>query len=162
MAKDKDNIAENEELKKGRSEDGLAKVRSLFGSSAASGSEGPSHAAQARAFIDQGTKVQGLISFSEPAVIEGVVEGEVIAKTELYISEAAVLSSKVQGQTIVVKGKVNGDIEAVNLRLLAPAVISGNISAQKLSVEEGVMIEGQCLVSTGKSASNKTAEAQSS
>ena len=104
------------------------------------------------AFLGQGTKVVGNLSFSGQVELDGNVEGEINAQDKLTIGESAVIKAKVIGVEIIVKGTVHGDIHASKrLSLLRPAKIIGNIVSSNLSIEEGVVFEGQCSMSAASS-----------
>lgn len=97
------------------------------------------------AFLGQGTRVSGKISFDGPARIEGQVEGEVVASASLEIGEPALLNAQVTGETIVIRGKVTGDISASRkLEIRAPGKLFGNVTTPSLVIEEGVVFEGHC------------------
>ncbi|MCB0333671.1 MAG: polymer-forming cytoskeletal protein [Bdellovibrionales bacterium] len=97
------------------------------------------------AFLGQGSKVVGNLTFNGPVELDGYVEGEIHSKSRLEIGQAAVVNAKVNGTEIVVRGTINGDIEATErLALLKPAKVVGNITSNNLSIEEGVIFEGTC------------------
>jgi len=109
------------------------------------------------AFLGQGSKVVGTLTFSGPVEIDGYVEGELNAD-KLIVGEAAVINAKINGAEITVKGNVTGDITATKrLTLQKPAKVVGNITSNNLSIEEGVIFEGQCSMasSSQKSGSNR-------
>ena len=96
------------------------------------------------AFLGQGTKVSGTLNFDGPVELDGFVEGEIVTNEKLTIGENAVINAKISGSEIVVLGTVNGDISASKLLALKkPAKLVGNISCSNLSIEEGVVFEGQ-------------------
>ncbi|MEZ4753727.1 MAG: polymer-forming cytoskeletal protein [Bdellovibrionota bacterium] len=106
------------------------------------------------AFLGKGSKVNGKISFDGPASIDGNVEGEIEAKNKLTIGEAANIKATVRGAEIIIRGTVQGDVIAsTKLSLQKPARVSGNISGPAISIEEGVVFEGNCKMSdTAKTA----------
>lgn len=109
-------------------------------------------------FLGKGSKITGTLSFSGAADIEGVVEGEILSQDRLTIGETAVVNARINGAEIVVKGQVTGDIVASRrLSLRKPARVIGNISCAVLSVEEGVVLEGKCTMTSAKSAEVKPA-----
>ena len=116
----------------------------------ASGSVGavtqPAQAAsRGSAFLGQGSKVVGTLNFSGPVELDGFIEGELNAQDKLVVGESAVVNARINGSEILVKGTVNGDISASKrLILQRPAKVTGNISSLSLSIEEGVVFEGQC------------------
>lgn len=111
---------------------------------------------RADAFLGQGSKVTGTLSFTGPVELDGHVEGEINAKETLTIGKSATINARISGSEILVHGTVNGDIIASRrLALRKPARVTGNISAPSLSVEEGVIFEGKCAMSSSAAASNE-------
>ncbi len=99
----------------------------------------------AKAFLGKGSKVVGQLNFDGSAEIEGELEGEIVSQAQLVIGRSAKVKAKIHGQEVIVLGTVEGDIHAAKrLSLKQPARITGNISAPVLSVEEGVMFQGNC------------------
>jgi len=102
-------------------------------------------AATVTAFLGQGTRIAGRIAFEGPARIEGQVEGEIVASETLWIGEAAVVNAQVGGATVIIHGKVTGDITASKrLEIRAPGRLYGNVTTPSLVIEEGVIFEGHC------------------
>lgn len=105
------------------------------------------------AFLGQGSKVVGTLNFSGPVELDGYIEGELNAD-KLTIGESAVINAKINGAEIIVKGTVNGDIVATKRLLLQkPAKVVGNITSTNLSIEEGVLFEGQCSMNSAQTKS---------
>ncbi|MDD5217666.1 MAG: polymer-forming cytoskeletal protein [Candidatus Omnitrophica bacterium] len=96
--------------------------------------------------LDVDASMQGTITFKDPVNlrINGSFEGKLITRGNLTIGENAKVKAGIQGDRIIVAGKVDGDINAaVSLSVIAPAVIHGNIVTPRLSVTEGAVMEGQ-------------------
>jgi cytoskeletal protein CcmA (bactofilin family) len=112
--------------------------------------------AQASAFLGRGTRVSGKIAFEGPARIEGQVEGEVVASESLLVGETAVLNAQISGGTVVIHGKVTGDINATKrLEIRAPGRVYGNVTTPSLVIEEGVVFEGHCSMGAAENRGNK-------
>ncbi|MFA5142859.1 MAG: polymer-forming cytoskeletal protein [Candidatus Omnitrophota bacterium] len=97
--------------------------------------------------LDVDASMQGSLSFKDPVNlrINGRFEGVLNAKGNLMIGENASVSADITGESIVVAGKVNGNITAQKeLKLIAPACVVGDINTPLLSVAEGAILEGQC------------------
>jgi cytoskeletal protein CcmA (bactofilin family) len=108
--------------------------------------ESPSaHAGSSAAgYLDHGTKISGKLRFDGPARIDGTIDGEVDGK-EITIGESAVVTAQIRADSIVVCGKVKGEITATQKIEIHPtAKIVGNITAPKLIIHEGAIFEGQC------------------
>ena len=102
-------------------------------------------AATVTAFLGQGTRLTGKVAFEGPARIEGQVEGEIVASETLWIGESAVLNAQIAGATVIIHGKVTGDITASRrLEIRAPGRLYGNVTTPSLVIEEGVLFEGHC------------------
>lgn len=104
-------------------------------------------AGAASAFLGKGTRVVGKLSFEGPARIEGTVEGEISAQDTLTIGESAVVKAQITGSTVVIQGRVTGDVSArKRLEVRAPGRLLGNIATPSLVIHEGVVFEGQCTM----------------
>ncbi|TMA35432.1 MAG: polymer-forming cytoskeletal protein, partial [Deltaproteobacteria bacterium] len=63
----------------------------------------------------------------------------------LTIGEGAVVKATIAGATIVIEGRVTGDVTAHHrVELRASSRVQGNITAPSLIVHEGAFFEGQC------------------
>ena len=95
-------------------------------------------------YLDRGTKISGKVHFEGPARIDGTIDGEIDGK-EITIGDSAVVTAQVRADSIVVCGKVKGEITATQKIEIHPtAKIVGNIAAPKLIIHEGAIFEGQC------------------
>lgn len=102
---------------------------------------------EARAYLDQGSKVSGKLSFEGPARIDGQVDGEITAKDGIMIGESAVVTAQIKAASIIVAGKVSGDITASQRIEIRPsAKVVGNLTAPVLVVHEGAVFEGHCAM----------------
>ena len=105
----------------------------------------PGDTSRETAFLGKGTRLSGKISFEGTARIEGQIEGEIIANDTLLIGESALVNAQISGGTIVIHGKVTGDITASKkLEIRAPGRLYGNVTTPSLVIEEGVVLEGHC------------------
>ncbi len=95
--------------------------------------------------LDVDASMQGSLVFKDPVNlrINGRFEGTLNTKGSLMISENAVVSADITGESIVIAGKVNGNVTAVkDLKLIAPACVVGDIRTGLLSIAEGAIFEG--------------------
>ncbi|HTL46704.1 MAG TPA: polymer-forming cytoskeletal protein [Verrucomicrobiae bacterium] len=108
--------------------------------------------------LDVDASMQGTIAFKDPVNlrINGSFEGKLDTRGNLTIGENAKVKANIDGDKIIIAGKVTGDINATqSVSVISPAVIKGNISTPRLSVTEGAIIEGQLSMLNG----NPTGEA---
>ncbi len=107
--------------------------------------------AEITAFLGKGTEFKGVLSFGGTIRVDGKVEGEVVSKDTLIGGDEAFLQGEVTVGTLILSGKVVGNINASQkVHLLAPAVIEGNIRTPKLIIEEGVTFDGKCEMASQK------------
>lgn len=100
---------------------------------------------QPQAYLDRGSKVSGKLSFEGAAKIDGEVDGEIHGKDGLTIGESAVITAQIRATSVIVSGKVSGDITATQrIEIRASAKVNGNIAAPVLIVQEGALFEGHC------------------
>ncbi len=96
--------------------------------------------------LDVDASMQGTIAFKDPVNlrINGSFEGKLDTRGNLTIGENAKVKATIQGDRIIVVGKVTGDITATHsVSVIAPAMIQGNIVTPRLNVTEGAILEGQ-------------------
>jgi cytoskeletal protein CcmA (bactofilin family) len=96
--------------------------------------------------LDVDASMQGTIAFKDPVNlrINGSFEGKLDTRGNLTIGENAKVKAMINGDNIIVAGKITGDIHATqSLSVIAPAVIQGNITTPRLSVTDGAVLEGQ-------------------
>jgi excisionase family DNA binding protein len=102
---------------------------------------------EAERVLDVDASMQGTLIFKDPVNlrINGRFEGTLNTKGNLMIGEHAVVNADVTGETIMIAGKVNGNVTALKeLKLISPASVVGDIRTPLLSVAEGAMLEGNC------------------
>ena len=119
----------------------------------APGGEPAARAAAAQAHLGKGSRVEGKLTFEGSVQIDGQVEGEIEAQDSVIIGETAVVNAQISAGTIVVKGKVTGDIVArKRVELCAPAKLTGNLTTPSVVIHEGVVFEGHCSMGGGAEA----------
>ena len=97
--------------------------------------------------IEINAQMQGSLIFKDPVNlnINGNFTGTLETKGTLTIGHAAHVEANINGDNIVVAGKVKGDIAAHKMLVLLPtAMLRGNISTPKLNIVEGAMFQGNC------------------
>jgi cytoskeletal protein CcmA (bactofilin family) len=104
------------------------------------------------AYMGKGSRVSGKLNFDGTVRVDGQVEGEISAQDTLIVGETAVVTAQISGSTVIIKGKVTGDISArKRVELRAPGKLYGDIVTPSLVIHEGVVFEGHCSMSAGES-----------
>lgn len=107
--------------------------------------------------LGKGSRVDGKLTFEGSVRIDGQVEGEIQAQETVIIGESAVISAQIIANTIIIKGKISGDVTArKRVELKAPAKLLGNISTPSLVIQEGVVFEGHCSMGGADSKAEKS------
>lgn len=105
------------------------------------------------AFLGKGTRVTGKLTLEGPGRIDGQFEGEISARDALTIGEHAVVNARLDGTSIVVHGRVTGDITArTRVELRATSKVVGNIKSPSLVIHEGAFFEGSCSMGGAEAA----------
>ncbi|MDT8438414.1 MAG: polymer-forming cytoskeletal protein [Wenzhouxiangellaceae bacterium] len=96
------------------------------------------------AVIGATVQIDGRITADEDLRVEGKVKGTITLKNNtLTIGSQGQVDAEVHAHTILVEGRVNGDLyaaERINIR--ASARIEGNLLAPRMSLEEGARFRG--------------------
>ena len=87
--------------------------------------------------------VDGTIVCGEDLTILGKVEGTIRAKGTLVIAKEADVRATIDGQRVIVHGKVDGNVHGAEKVVLgATAALTGNIEAPALEMTEGAFLKG--------------------
>lgn len=95
--------------------------------------------------LDVDASMQGTLIFKDYVNlrINGTFEGVLHTKGNLMIGENAVVNADITGESIIVAGKVSGNITALkDLKLISPARVIGDIRSPLLSIAEGAIFDG--------------------
>lgn len=111
--------------------------------------------------LDVDASMQGTLIFKDSVnlKINGRFEGVLNTKGNLMIGEEATVNADITGESIIVAGRVTGNINALKeLKLISPAQVIGDIRTPLLSVAEGATFDGSCRMLAD---SNKQGAAES-
>jgi cytoskeletal protein CcmA (bactofilin family) len=95
------------------------------------------------ALLDEGSFFEGKLSFEGTAQIGGHFKGEIFTKDTLVVNEKAHIEAQIEADTVIISGRVEGDIFARRRVLMhPPAVFKGTVTSPSLRIDEGVVFEG--------------------
>jgi len=104
--------------------------------------------------LGKGSRIEGKLNFEGSVRIDGQIDGEIEAQDTIIIGDTAVINAHISAGTVIVKGKVIGDVDGrKRVELRSPGKLTGNITTPSLVIHEGVVFEGHC--SMGGAADNK-------
>ena len=96
-------------------------------------------------------EIKGNLKFSGELTFEGKLDGEIHTDGTLNLGDTAVINGNIDAQSVIVRGKVNGNISAKEkIEIKAKTELFGDIRASKLAVEEGVTFVGKTEVNPNK------------
>jgi cytoskeletal protein CcmA (bactofilin family) len=96
-------------------------------------------------------EIKGTLKFTGELTFEGKLEGEIHTDGTLNLGDSAVINGNIDVQSVVVRGKVNGNITAKEkVDIKAKTELFGDVRAAKLAIEEGVTFVGKIDVNPNK------------
>ena len=102
---------------------------------------------QVRAMLDKDSEVNGKLSFSGPARIDGKLRGEVRASAMLVIGESGRVDGTVHATSLIILGRVEGRVlDAERVEIGPRGVLRGALETRALVVQEGGVLDGDCKV----------------
>jgi len=94
--------------------------------------------------IAYGVEVRGNLKVEADLALDGIIDGSVHAKGNVTLGENAQIKGNLQGNAVVVAGKVFGNVKAnVSLVVQSSGQVIGDVDTAGLVVEEGGVIRGQ-------------------
>jgi cytoskeletal protein CcmA (bactofilin family) len=97
------------------------------------------------AILVEGAVFEGLLVLPGPARIDGRICGEVLAAGDVWVGPSGVVEAHLDGGTVVIEGRVEGDVQAHSLiELRAGGRVRGRVSAPRLRMADGSIVDGPC------------------
>ncbi len=104
--------------------------------------------------LEKGCEFEGKLTFEGTVRINGKFVGEIFSDGTLIVGEGASIDGRVDVGNMIIHGEVTGNIRAKDrIEMHTPAVVQGDINAQTLVIDEGVIFEGSCSMGKKSSAS---------
>lgn len=102
--------------------------------------------------IGENTVLQGTIKTKGSIRVDGRLEGNIIEASQVIIGEKGYVQGDITAQSVIIGGKVNGNVTALeSIQLLSGAQLLGDIHTSILSIGEGAIFEGHCVMSSERS-----------
>lgn len=96
-------------------------------------------------------KIKGNLEFTGELAFDGKLDGEISSEGTLLLGDSAVINGNLNVGSVVVRGKVNGNITAKDkIEIKAKTELFGDVKAPKLVIEEGITFVGKTEVNPGK------------
>ena len=96
--------------------------------------------------LGRDTSFEGTLAFKETIRVDGHINGKLVSEEgTVIIGENAVLEADVQVAVAIIRGKVNGRVEAKQrVEIYSPAQVNGDIFTPTLAMDSGVIFNGNC------------------
>lgn len=96
-----------------------------------------------KAFLGDETEFTGFLTFEGTVRIDGKFEGEIKTSDNLIIGQTALIKATIAVGSIMVLGRVEGDITAVKkIHITSKGQVIGNVFTPALHIEDGAVLEG--------------------
>lgn len=95
--------------------------------------------------IGKSVVIKGDLTGSEDLYVDGQVEGSIALKTNsLTVGPNGQVKASVEAKGVVVQGKLEGNVVASDrVELRKSAWVTGDITTQRISIEEGAYLKGK-------------------
>jgi cytoskeletal protein CcmA (bactofilin family) len=136
---------------------------SMFGGGGHSGARPvkPSRAREYTSHVNEGTEIDGTVTFSGTVLLNGRVRGEIVSNDTLVVGEKGVIHATIRSGVVEVSGEVVGNISATERIELHPSCrVYGDIEAPVVTIDEGALLEGQCRMTKLRPADIVTSPSQ--
>ena len=112
------------------------------------GEEGKENLGEIIIYLGRNVEVKGNLNFEGSGRIDGRVEGKITVKGILILGEEGTVSSEIEGDTVIIGGKVEGKIVGrQKVQLLRTSVVNADVMTPCFSIEEGAQFNGSCRMS---------------
>ena len=130
------------------------------------GSPSSAPSGNTRNVLSSDVEIKGIVKFQHDLIVDGKIEGEIHSTGNLTVGENARLKAEIKTGTVVVYGKVHGNLTATDrVELKSSAEVIGDIKAKFLTIEAGAIFVGKSTVGTpsqGAAPSNDSKPSQGS
>lgn len=109
-------------------------------------------------FLGHDAVFDGTIDFKGTVRLDGKVKGKIVSDDgTVIIGDKASVEAEIDVETVIIKGNVNGRIQAKDrIEAYPPARIVGELQAPIISIDSGVVFNGSCSMESQAIKKNKT------
>jgi len=96
-------------------------------------------------YLGKNVHLTGDLHFQGSGRIDGKVEGKVTVKGILILGEEGMVSSEIEGDTVIIGGRVEGKVVGrEKVQLIKTSVVDADVTTPCFSIEEGARFNGSC------------------
>lgn len=108
-------------------------------------------AANSKNILNSDVEIKGTLRFSGELTFDGKLDGDIHSEGTLNLGDGAVVKGNVNVNTVVLRGKINGNVTAKDkIDIKSKTELFGDIRAPKLVIEEGVTFVGKSEINPNK------------
>lgn len=108
-------------------------------------------ASNSKNVLNSDVELKGSLKFTGEMTFDGKLDGDISSDGALHLGDNAVVKGNINVATVVVRGKVNGNVTAKEkIDIKTKTELFGDIRAPKLTIEEGVTFVGKTEVNPNK------------
>ncbi len=101
--------------------------------------------------IGENTLFQGTIKSKGSVRVDGRLEGSIVEASQVIVGAKGYVQGDITAHSVIIGGKVNGNVTAVESIEIQPgAQLLGDIHTSTLSIGEGAVFEGHCVMTSEK------------
>ena len=109
----------------------------------------PRPATNTRNVLSSDVEIKGTVKFQHDLIVDGKIEGDIQSTGNLTIGENARIKAEVKTGSVIVYGKIHGNLTAIErVELKSSAEVVGDIKAKTLTIEAGAIFVGKSTVGT--------------
>src|SRR5229473_603183 len=111
----------------------------------------PTNNSNSKNVLNSDVELKGTLRFSGELTFDGKLDGDINSEGILTLGDNAVVKGNINVNTVVVRGKINGNVTAKEkIDIKTKTELFGDIRAPKLVIEEGVTFVGKSDVNPNK------------
>jgi cytoskeletal protein CcmA (bactofilin family) len=101
--------------------------------------------------LNSDVELKGTLRFSGELTFDGKLDGDINSEGSLNLGDNAVVKGNINVNTVVIRGKINGNISArEKIDIKSKTELFGDVRTPKLVIEEGVTFVGKSEVNPNK------------
>jgi cytoskeletal protein CcmA (bactofilin family) len=102
-----------------------------------------------RNILSNDVSITGSVRFTNDLLVDGKIDGEIASEGSLTVAENAVIKAEIKTKSVVIYGKVHGNIIATDrIEIKSGSEMVGDVKAATLSIESGAIFVGKSEVGT--------------